>query len=288
MIAEDFFKPVASSSSSPSFGDPWGESARQKFDTAMMTQLRRGSVAGKSDVEVAIALSDLLQDELTAYGTGGGEQLDDKEMSAALTAMKAVCGRLSVTFEPPFRNFTTFRTYWNRNDGYGSWQARRDMVAELFDPVHTKLIALEDRSFDALAEPASPRAATGWPAVDEEVRELRRRFQMASTPQDYRALGTNCVGVLEALSRTVYDAEVHLREGETEPPVDKTNMRIERYIEDTLPGKDNEDIRGLTKKSAVVAHRVKHSATATRRDAGIAADAVILLANIIRRLDQDE
>ena len=90
------------------------------------------------------------------------------------------------------------------------------------------------------------------------------------------------------MSRTVYRAEVHLRDGEKEPPVDKTNMRIERYIEDTLPGPSNEDIRGLTKKAAALAHRVKHSSTATRRDAGISADAVILLTNIIRRLDQEE
>lgn len=40
--------------------------------------------------------------------------------------------------------------------------------------------------------------------------------------------------------------------------------------------------------AAALAHRVKHSQTATRRDAGINADAVILLANIIRRPDQDE
>jgi hypothetical protein len=288
VIPDDFFT-VVSSSGTSSFDDPWGAgSAKRRFDMAMMNELRRGPVPGKTDLEVTIALSELIDSELTAYGTGGGEELDDKQIAAALSALRAACARLGVEFEPPFRNFATFRTYWNKNDGYGSWQARREMVSALMDPILTTLIAMEDKTFDALAEPASPHSATGWPAVDEEVRELRRRFQTASTPQDYRALGTNCVGVLEALSRTVYRAEVHLRDGETEPPVDKTNMRIERYIEDTLPGPTNEDIRGLTKKAAALAHRVKHSSTATRRDAGISADTVILLANIIRRLDQDE
>jgi hypothetical protein len=36
-----------------------------------------------------------------------------------------------------------------------------------------------------------------------------------------------------------------------------------------------------------LAHSVKHSSNPTRREAGIAADAVILLTNILRRVDQD-
>lgn len=62
----------------------------------------------------------------------------------------------------------------------------------------------------------------GWAAVDEEISELRRHFLVARTPQDYRAIGNDCVHVTEALSRQVYDASRHLRSGEEEPPADKT------------------------------------------------------------------
>ena len=65
----------------------------------------------------------------------------------------------------------------------------------------------------------------------------------------------------------------------------KSKLRIERFIEDALPGKSNEHVRGLTRKAIELAHNVKHSNTATRRDAGIAADAAFLLANILRRID---
>jgi hypothetical protein len=106
---------------------------------------------------------------------------------------------------------------------------------------------------------------------------LRRRFQTASSTQDYRALGTNCVGVLEALGQVVYDPTKHLREGETIPPRDKTKHRIGRYIENALAGPANEFVRGLTHKAVELAHHVKHSPTGTRRDAGIAADAVIMM-----------
>ncbi len=158
----------------------------------------------------------------------------------------------------------------------------------MFEPLHARLYAAEDRALAlTLADPVTPHAATGWPKVDEEIRELRRRFRDSRTPQDYRAVGTHCVGVLEALSRVVYSPSKHLRPGETEPPPDKTKQRLARHIEDAVPGNANEEVRGLANKAVELAHRVKHSETPSRRDAGISADAVILLANICRRLEQE-
>jgi hypothetical protein len=95
------------------------------------------------------------------------------------------------------------------------------------------------------------------------------------------------MGVLEALSRAVYDPAKHLREGETTPPVDKTKQRIGRFVEVALPGAGNEELRGLVNKAIEFAHSVKHSTTPTRRDAGMCADAVILLANLLRRIGLD-
>jgi hypothetical protein len=74
----------------------------------------------------------------------------------------------------------------------------------------------------------------------------------------------------------VYDPGKHLRQGETLPAPDKTKQRLGRYIEDALPGIPNEELRGLANKTIEVAHQVKHRHTPTRREAGIAADAVIL------------
>src|SRR5664280_320285 len=82
--------------------------------------------------------------------------------------------------------------------------------------------------------------------------------------------------ILEALGRTVYDPGKHLRQGETLPAPDKTKQRLGRYIEDALPGIPNEELRGLANKTIEVAQQVKHRHTPTRREAGIAADAVIL------------
>jgi hypothetical protein len=287
MRPDDFFR-ERSNSEDPAWdmnGEPWAVTIM--LNEELLEDLVREAPGDRDDLEVSIALAQLVHDELEAFGTDGGQRMQDAQMVLALRSLRAVLKRLGIAFEPPFRNFASFRSFWIRKDCAGSWQARRDLLDEMFGPLHLRLIRLEDTTLEALANPISPRAGTGWPVVDEEIRELRRRFQSSTTGQDYRAVGTHCVGVLMALSRTVYDPARHLREGESVPSPDKSKQRIGRYIEDTLAGKSYEDLRGLTNKAIEFAHHVKHADTPTRRDAGIAADTVILLANILRRLEQE-
>lgn len=260
------------------------------FRLELMTPLRAGPLPGRTDIEAAVPLARLVHDELERYGTDGGQELDEEEVRAALRALQAVVDRLGCTgFDPQFRDFGTFKTWWIRQDARNSWQARRNLLRDLFEPLHDQLADLETRSLSStLAEPVSPHARTGWAGVDEEISELRRHFLAARTPQDYRAIGNDSVHVTEALSRNIYDVSKHLHPGEEEPPVDKTKMRIGRFVETAAAGPDNAAIRKVAIAAIEMAQHVKHSATPTRREAGIAADAVILLANVLRRLDEPE
>lgn len=266
----------------------FGTSSR-RVDVDMLHQLRRHPLADHDDLEVAVPLVRLIHDELEKYGTDGTQEIDDDQMGEALYALGAVVGRLEITdFKVPFRNFTRFRSWWLKNEAYGSWQARRDLLAGIFDPLHDRLADMEqERLTSVLVDPISPHARTGWSGVDTEISELRRHFNSARTPQDYRNVGQDCVVVTEALSKQVYEPSKHLRDGEEEPPVAKTKQRLGRYIEDAAPGPDNATLRKLANAVIEYAQQVKHSETPTRREAGIAADAVIQLANLLRRLDDD-
>lgn len=280
MIQDDFFAVTAER-------DAWGSPIR-KLRVDLLEQLRTGTVSGFDDLDVAITLTGLVWDELKAYGTDSATRLDDQQIALAQRALKATLHRVDIELSFPWRNFDSFRTHWVDNQCAGSFNARRVLLQKFFDPVQQKLDELEEAQFRAvLAEAASPHTKTGWPTVDVELTELKRRFRSATSTQDYRDVGNRSVAVLEALSRTIYDAAVHLRDGETEPPVDKTKQRIGRYVEDSLAGSDSEAIRGVVNKVSDLAHSVKHSTTPTRREAGIAADSVIMLANILRRVDQD-
>lgn len=237
-------------------------------------------------------LAQFVHEELEKYGTSGGNELSDAQMREAILALRAVAERLGLgNFDPPYRDFGSFYNYWKRRgaSGSGGWQARRDLLAEDFDELHDQLARLENRALaSSLVEPISPAGRTGWSLVDEEIAELRRHFLNARTPQDYRGVGLDCVAVTEALSRQVYDVARHLREGEEEPSPDKTKQRLERFVDDAAPGADNAALRKLARSVIEYAQHVKHSSTPTRREAGLAADAVIQLANLLRRLEQSD
>lgn len=266
--------------------DGWGNFAR-RLDVDMLQVMRAGPHPTIPDAEAGVALAQLVHDQLTACGTSGDHELTDAEMRKALAALRALCNRLCVPYTVPFGDFASFKAYWQRKgaSGSGGWAARRALLAEVFDPMHEQLDAAEAQSLAAtLAMPITPHATTGWPAVDQEIAELRRQFLTALTAQDYNAVGLVAIRLTEALSATVFDPNVHLRKGETNPPVSNTKDRLDRYIEDSAPGPDNARLRKLARDSIEYAQHVKHSGTPTRREAGIAADATLLLANILRRI----
>jgi hypothetical protein len=257
----------------------------------VIRKLVAGPLPGDDDLATAAALASLVHSELEEFGTAAQNQrLDGDQIAIAQRALRTTLARHGINLNLPWRDFVGFRSYWiNRGaSGTGGWQARRDILNKFFGPVFRELDRLEDAAFaSAVAEGVSPASAIGWPAVDAALANVRVRFRSAVTSADYQDVGRRCVAVMEALSGTVYDAARHLRDGEIEPPVSKTHMRITRYVEDALAGAGNVEVRALVRKAAELAEAVKHRPGGTRRDAGIAADSVILLANVLRRIATD-
>lgn len=254
--------------------------------------VRRRSHTGVTDVDTALALARLMHDEFESFGTGANPyadgRMDDDDSARALLALRQVLNRLQIDFTPPFRDFRTFRQFWISEGAANSYQARRDMLSRLIDHIHEQLVELELATFEStLSDPISPRGRTGWPRVDEKLAELRRHFSQARSEQDFRNIGNDCVIVLECLSATVYNSDRHLREGESEPPAGNTKQRLERYVKVELAGAANAELRKLARATIEFAQAVKHRGTGYRRDAGVAADSVIQLANIMRRISPD-
>ena len=262
------------------------------LDREKIEGILAGSLVGVTDVDAAVALARLVHDEFETFGTGGNpyadERMDDEDSARALLALRQVLRRLRIDFNPPFRDFRTFRQFWIRDGAANSYQARRDILSRLFDDIHERLVQLELSTIEStLSSPISPRGTTGWPRVDEELAELRRHFSQARTEQDFRNVGNDCVIVLECLSATVYNPSRHLQEGEFEPQVSNTKQRLDRYVEVELEGAANAELRKLARATIEFAQAVKHRGTGSRRDAGIAADSVIQLVNIMRRILPD-
>lgn len=158
--------------SAPELGGTWA-TARRPVNETLLEALRRGGVDGVADLDAALALTQQVHDDLMAHGTGGGEELNNGEIALAIRALRATLSRIGIDLEIPFRDYSTFRTYWNRNGAHGSWGARREIVTDIFEPIFSKLYALEDRVdvASSVAEPALnalPNAGT----IKEHLRRL--------------------------------------------------------------------------------------------------------------------
>lgn len=125
--------------------DPFGMPAALRAD--LLTSLRSGPLPDDDDLATAVSLTRLVHGELTAFGTDGHHRLTDEEIELAQRALRATLGRQGITLNLPWRDFNGFRSYWIQKDARGSWQARRDILAELFEPVFTELDRLEEAQF---------------------------------------------------------------------------------------------------------------------------------------------
>lgn len=247
--------------------------------------------AGVSDLAVGIPLADLVHQNFVAFGTGGAGDVPSGGIRIALRALKAVLDRLGVPHDIPWRDYDSFKAYWIKEGaaGAGGYAARRAILADIFEPIHAELERREGYAISAsLGEPISPRPLTGWAKVDVELSELRRTFRAATTPQDHRNVGNLAIGVMDALNRTVYDPEKHVADGDQPLPLNKSKERIGAFVRARSPGGENKSLRALVNSAIEFAHSVKHSESPSRQEAGIAGDSVILLANLLRRLANDD
>ena len=261
---------------------------RRILNRDLLERIRAGKYLDRSDIEAGVALLRLAHDELEAYGTEGAQRTNDDGIRRILQTSRLLLKRLGMELDLPFSDFRTFRSHWGANDGYGSWQARRNILNDLFEPAHRELTRLEDNEIvSSLARPITTHSGTGWSRVDAEINELRRHFSIARSEQDHRNVGNDCVAVLERLSESVFDSDRHLQDGEETPPVANTKLRIARFVDHAATGPANAEIRKVAKAVIELAQAVKHRSTPSRTNAGIAADSVIQLANILRRLAED-
>jgi len=257
----------------------------------LVNQIAKSPHPKWSDIEVLKVLLQVVQEDFISCGTSGPMHLTDSEVKVCLRAIRSILGRSDLgELDLPFRDFSGFGDWWRKEGmvGGGSWAIRRGYIQDQFQPLLEKIEDKEEQEFLAnISDPVTELAdLKTWTEIKSEVLQLRNRFAAAKTPQDFSAVGTACVRVIEGVSRVAYDHTIHSDpKDEIEPPVDKTDIRIGRVIQIGLSGRKNEQLRNLAKACSAAAHRVKHGRTPNKLQAGIACDATVLLTSIIQRIE---
>jgi hypothetical protein len=115
-----------------------------------------------------------------------------------------------------------------------------------------------------------------------------RLFREAKDADAYNGVGLQCVKLLTSLGYVVFDAETDLPYGEEEPGADDAKARISYFVRRVVPGKEGENIRKLVNAVYAQANTAKHRHMATRIDAGVAANAAVLIVSTLRLLSEED
>ncbi len=244
------------------------------------------------EIEVISFLLSILKDELTEYATSGHVSINNNEISFLIISIRRLLKRNNFSdLKLPFSNYREFYDNWRELGltGSGSWSARSGYVSSLLKvSINEVKDRLDELIFNDLASPACELVPLeNWDRIITEIEQLKSRYSTARTSQDFSAVGTACVRVIEGLSRVAYIHNIHGDQTREEPEISKTDIRIGQIISKGLAGSANEELRSLAKHSNAFAHKIKHSTTPNAFQAGIACDSVILLVSIINRIENE-
>lgn len=163
---------------------------------------------------------------------------------------------------------------WSSGD-LPSYASRRSFLAELFNPL---LERLRDVAAGRVGEAVEP---TGWPRVDRNVDELRRRLAEATTEEQYQAVGLLCREALISLGQAVYDPDDHESPDGVEPSDTDARRMLEAYIAAELGGRQNQETRRLAQAALRLALALQHHRTAGFRQAAMCVEATTTMVNLI-------
>jgi hypothetical protein len=120
------------------------------------------------------------------------------------------------------------------------------------------------------------------------MRRLRKLFREAEDADAFNGVGLQCMKILTWLGRMVFDPSRDLPPGEVEPGIDDAKARIAFFVQRAAPGKNGENVRKLVNAAYAQANAAKHRHSATRIDAGVAANATALIVSTLRLLDEND
>lgn len=252
---------------------------------AEVEAMRRGD-SSTSDVEAAIILTEKVSSLMVSVATGGPPiKTVDADYKREHRALGAVLRRLEVAYPNTFDDLWRWYGRWSEGD-MPQYRDRRKFIADLFAPVRRALAEL-DAATHELAEGVE-EGPTGWPQIDDQMRRLRKLFREAHDADAYNGVGLQCVKILTFLGRTVFDPARDLPDGEDEPGIDDAKARIAFFVRRSEPGRSGENLRKLVNVAYAQANAAKHRHTATRVDAGVAANATALIVSTLRLLDEND
>jgi hypothetical protein len=214
---------------------------------------------------------------MVAVGTGG-PQIDtvQNEYTERRDQIRQELERLRLDDPNRFRDLWAWYGYYSQN--LPRWHERRTYVGDLYDPLYARLDSLAEQAIGARLEEED---RTGWERVDDQIVQLRRRYDVALTVEDFQAIGLLCRDVFISLAEAIFDPGRHAKGKE---PPSALRDQLFAVIEHEAAGAANKELRAFLKATIDYANKVQHDRAATRQQARAVAEATIAAVNVIRAI----
>lgn len=226
--------------------------------------------------EQLISEIDQIKSKMIAVATGGPRiQVVNNDYKKLYT--KLDCWLTKLGLENP----NSFRDLW---DWYGRWRQgdlehyadRRAFIQNLYQDL---LDIIAKSSEEQIADEFSP---TGWDRVDRTVYEMKQRLSVASTEEQFQAIGMLGREALITIAQQVFDKETHKTDDGVVPSDTDAKRMLDAFLSFALQGAANARQRKFAKASVDLANQLTHDRMAVRRDAQICFTAVSAVASIVR------
>lgn len=216
-----------------------------------------------------------MRDMLTAVATGGPriDRVND-EYRALYARVDQLLSEIGIQNPIPFPDLWTWYGRWSDGD-LPSYQSRREFLSEMFVPL---IRQVRQHAAGQVPDRLEP---TGWPKVDRQVGEVRRRLAEAAAEEQFQAVGLLCREVLISLGQAVYDPELHPSLDGVEPSKTDAKKQLGNYIRVALGGSSHEVARKHARAAVDLAVELQHRRTADFRQAALCVEATGSVVNVI-------
>ena len=234
---------------------------------------------GISTKEEILRLIESLKTIMISVSTNESKiQTREEEYKTIYNTLNSYFVKLGIENPNKFKGLWEWYDRWSKPD-LSKYALRRTYIANLYQSV---IEMIESSSGNTILLDYDP---TGWERVDRAVYEMKRRFAVAETEEQFQAIGMLARETLISTAQQVYDASKHQPQDGNEPSKTDAKKMLELFLSYEIAGKTNECLRRFARSAVEMANELTHDRTAIKRDAALSLVSITAVTSLIKLID---
>ena len=233
-----------------------------------------GGNIGKNKLKQSI---ETIRNIMISVATNGSLIKDENERYQKLQLEIARdCKRLNLIYNNFYASLWDWRGKWKAD--FQTYQERRSYINALFSPTFVYFEDVESsQNLETFVE------LSAWERIERTVVKIKKGANTATNEEDFQGIGLLCRDVIISLAQAVYNPIVHgdTDENGTRIGASDAVRMLQNYINSSLSGKDNKELRDYIKATNAIANQLTHKRSATKKDMLLTVSSTISLINFI-------